>query len=242
MNTPAETHKVRSADQNVDSLWKSYHDDILFLQPLAHIRHSASGRVLDVGSGDGESLWLLNRFGAPGVGLDVKPSGKFSIKGTAVELPFKDGSFGVVTCMRTLQHIREDRLALREMRRVMRPGGYLIMVVANKRSFTMTSLKSKGEWRGRERIPYEWFKPYTEQEVEDLLRSEGFEIIESEVVGFAPEVLHRRYSSLSKFTLRVIMEVDKALRVMPVIGPRGSHVRVIARLQGSTSADSGRGP
>jgi SAM-dependent methyltransferase len=242
MTGSADSQKLGSSDQDTDSLWKSYHNDILLLQPLAHIRHSLAGRVLDVGSGDGESLWLVSRFGATSVGLDIKPSGGFSIKGTAIELPFKDGSFGVVMCLRTLQHIREDRAALREMRRVMKPGGYLVMAVANKRSFTMISLKSKGEWRGRERIPYEWFKPYTEKEIENLLRSEGFDIVESDVVGFAPEILHRRYSSLSKFTLRVIMEVDKALRAMPVLGPRGIHVRVIARLEGTTSSDSGREP
>jgi SAM-dependent methyltransferase len=230
MRKSADSAKLGSTDQDVDSLWKSYHNDILILEPLAHIRHSLAGRVLDVGSGEGESLWLIGRFGVPSVGLDVNPSGKSSIKGTAIELPFKAGSFGVVMCLRTLQHIREDKIALREMRRVLRPGGYIIVSVANKRSFTMTALKSKGEWRGRERIPYEWFKPYTEQEVESLLRVEGFEIVESDVVGFAPEILHRRYPTLSKFTLRVIMEMDKALRALPLLGPRGSHVRVIARL------------
>jgi len=82
----------------------------------------------------------------------------------------------------------------------------------------------------------------TYEEIEDLLRREGFDVAESRVVGFAPELPHRRHSSLPKFTPRVIMEVDKALRAMPVLGPRGSHVRVIARLEGTTSSDSGREP
>jgi len=235
MTSPVGAAEVRRVDRDIDSLWKSYHDDILFIQPLSHIRHSLKGRVLDIGSGLGEHLWLIDRFGASSIGLDLEPLGGYSVKGTAVELPFKDGSFGVVTCMRTLQHIREDKAALREIRRVMKPGGYLVMAVANTRSFTMISLKTKGQWRGRERIPYEWYRTYTEEEVNVLLRNEGFEIVESDVVGFAPEILHRRRSSLSRFTLRAIMEVDKALRAMPVLGPMGVHVRVVARLK-ETSA------
>lgn len=242
MKSSVDSIEGRSAGQNINLLWSSYHNDILFFQPLSHIRHSLNGRVLDIGSGIGEQTRLINSFGASSIGLDLEPSGKDSIRGTAVKIPFKDGSFGVVICMRTLQHIREDKIALREMRRVMRPGGYLIMAVANTRSYTMISLKTKGKWRGRERIPYEWYRTYTEEEVNNLLRSEGFEIIESDVVGFAPEILHRRPSSLSKFTLRAIMEVDKALRVMPVLGPRGVHVRVIARLKQTPSSDSARAP
>ncbi len=237
-----EGQAVPETPENADTLWRSYHLNILLNNPLSHIRGSLAGLALDVGCGDGQSLWLMDRFGVPNLGVDIEPSCKPAVKGTALRLPFKDESFGIVVCLRTLQHIRDERAALREMRRVLMPGGHIVMAVANKRSFSMVSLKSRGEWSGRDRIPYEWFKPYSEKEVNELLLSEGFEIVESEVAGYAPELLRRRFPLLSRFALRAIMRVEKALESLPIIGPRGTHVTVVARLPMPNSSGSSQAP
>jgi ubiquinone/menaquinone biosynthesis C-methylase UbiE len=53
----------------------------------------------------------------------------------AASLPFKEGSFSQVICSEVLEHLQEDRPALREMRSVMKPGGALILTFPNRRSY-----------------------------------------------------------------------------------------------------------
>src|SRR3954453_13911030 len=42
-------------------------------------------------------------------------------------LPFADNEFDLVTCIETLEHVRDVQLALSEIRRVLRPGGRLAL-------------------------------------------------------------------------------------------------------------------
>lgn len=43
-------------------------------------------------------------------------------------IPFADGEFDIIFCNHILEHVEDDRLAMREMYRVMRPGGWGIML------------------------------------------------------------------------------------------------------------------
>jgi ubiquinone/menaquinone biosynthesis C-methylase UbiE len=52
-------------------------------------------------------------------------------QGDATRLPLADGSFEVVTCQTVLMHLGEPLAALREMLRILRPGGLLICVEPN---------------------------------------------------------------------------------------------------------------
>jgi ubiquinone/menaquinone biosynthesis C-methylase UbiE len=48
------------------------------------------------------------------------------VQQAAVPLPFRDGSFDAVTCLEALEFLPSDEEALREMVRVLRPGGFLM--------------------------------------------------------------------------------------------------------------------
>ena len=47
-------------------------------------------------------------------------------------IPLPDGSADVVTCFTVLEHVPDEMAALREMHRILRPGGKLIITVPNR--------------------------------------------------------------------------------------------------------------
>jgi len=57
----------------------------------------------------------------------------------AMELPFEDASFDFLVCNHVLEHVGDDRRALREFHRVLAPGGWAILMcpVDNRRATTL---------------------------------------------------------------------------------------------------------
>jgi SAM-dependent methyltransferase len=105
-------------------------------------------RALDVGCGAGLSARrLLERAEVDEVvGLDPSPEalghavrfrGIEFLVGSALELPFEDASFDLVTCFDVFQHLSRggDRVASSEITRVLRPGG-IALIRTNGRGFS----------------------------------------------------------------------------------------------------------
>jgi len=88
------------------------------------------GRLLDVGSADGPSVgWLRGRgFRVP---LDLDPRGLDAggVCGSATALPFAERSFDVVAAFDVIEHCADEHRALREIHRVLTPGGRFLMSV-----------------------------------------------------------------------------------------------------------------
>lgn len=51
------------------------------------------------------------------------------VKADITDLPFADDSFDVILCSHVLEHVLDDRKAMRELHRVLRPSGWAIVVV-----------------------------------------------------------------------------------------------------------------
>lgn len=85
--------------------------------------HQTSVRTLDIGAG-GSSY---QRFFPNRVTIDIDPTRKPDIVGDAENLPFKDGEFECILCTEVLEHIQNTARAVGEMRRVLKPGGTLIL-------------------------------------------------------------------------------------------------------------------
>ncbi len=86
-------------------------------------RNASEERTLDIGAG-GSSY---GRFFPNRVSVDIDPKRKPDIVADAHKLPFKDGEFQVVLCTEVLEHLREPRTAIAEMRRVLKQKGSLIL-------------------------------------------------------------------------------------------------------------------
>jgi SAM-dependent methyltransferase len=87
-------------------------------------------RVLDVGSADGPSVaWLRGR--GTHVALDLDPRGlpPGGVCGSALALPFEDGSFDLVGAFDVVEHCEPEATALAELARVLSPGGRLFISV-----------------------------------------------------------------------------------------------------------------
>jgi demethylmenaquinone methyltransferase/2-methoxy-6-polyprenyl-1,4-benzoquinol methylase len=93
--------------------------------------------VLDVGAGTGVSTEELGRSGAYAVGADLSigmlRAGRRTrpdvplLAGDALALPFADGTFDAVTISFALRNVVDTAGALRELARVTRPGGRLVV-------------------------------------------------------------------------------------------------------------------
>jgi len=94
-------------------------------------------RILDVGCGTGANLLMLSQYG-DAEGVDVSEDalafcherGLEKVKlGAAEALPYDDGTFDLVTALDVVEHLDDDLAGLREMRRVLRPGGRVLLFV-----------------------------------------------------------------------------------------------------------------
>lgn len=113
----------------------------------------ADKKVLDLGAGmGGLSVALMLKYGERGVSLqamDYNPAyceiarlraERYDltlpiIVAAGEHLPYPDASFDVVTCLDVLEHVQDTEQVLREIKRVLRPGGVLLTSVPNRRAF-----------------------------------------------------------------------------------------------------------
>lgn len=101
--------------------------------------------VLDIGCGTGNwaAMLFATQIAGRVTGLDYSPemcrranakaqsvgeSGLTFINGDSEHLPFADASFDLLTCSHSFHHYPHQRAVVREMHRVLRPGGRLILV------------------------------------------------------------------------------------------------------------------
>jgi ubiquinone/menaquinone biosynthesis C-methylase UbiE len=118
-------------------------------------------RILDIGCGDGALVRALAARGAIAVGVDPDPVMLAAarrlaaeahvpatfLEGRAENLPFPDASFDVVTAMTVLCFVPDAKGALREMARVLRPGGRLVLGELGRWSFWAAQRRLRG-WLG----------------------------------------------------------------------------------------------
>lgn len=97
----------------------------------------ASARVLDAGCGSGRQLQELTGYGEiSGIELDPDAAALAASRdlgdvrvGRLEELPWEDGTFDLITCLDVIEHTPDDRVTLTELRRVAKPGGWLLVTV-----------------------------------------------------------------------------------------------------------------
>jgi ubiquinone/menaquinone biosynthesis C-methylase UbiE len=132
--------------------------------------------ILDCGCGTGHNLPLLRRHGRA-VGIDLTWTGlafarrrgeRAVAQASATHLPFPDASLDVVTSFDVIYALQDgdERAALQEMSRVLRPGGHLIVNAA-----AMEIL------RGNHSVLAGEVRRYSRRTLGERLEANGFDIV-----------------------------------------------------------------
>lgn len=120
-------------------------------------------KILDLGCGSGQMFKMLGGYGRvfgaePSFYmLRLAPDAAFRVCSDGVRLPFKDGSFDLITLFGVLEHIDDDLGVLKELKRVSKKNGFIFIEVPayqflwsshdkalhHKRRYTRKSLAGK---------------------------------------------------------------------------------------------------
>jgi ubiquinone/menaquinone biosynthesis C-methylase UbiE len=217
---------------------------------------AAGLRVLDVGCGQGIDVYRYASWGAEATGVDLTPRHvelarahlaamgveAEIVQGDAESLPFEDESFDRVSSNGVLHHTPDMPAALREIRRVLEPGGEARVIVYNRNSFhywltqvlvegllrrgllnerSMTGVLSRGvEYSSIGARPL--VRVYTGKEMRKLMRQAGFENVSTTVRHF------QATDTPVTYVLRRWLKALKDPRVLDRIGRIGGWY-VVAR-------------
>lgn len=150
-------------------------------------RFIQSGRLLEIGSSTGEFLEISGSSFTP-TGVEADPRNLAACRaksldclgGTLREAQFPDGSFDAAALYHVIEHFKSPASEVRELHRVLRPGGLIVIETPNIASLWFSLLGA----RWRQIIPDHVFF-FTPATIERLLGSYGFEILETRSVGKA---------------------------------------------------------
>lgn len=143
------------------------------------------GEILEVGCGIGNFTPLLTKFGkvwAIDIDSDYINQTKKSIKGKLkvgfgdIEKGnyfFDDQKFDCIVCLNVLEHIRDDKKALKNLFTILKPDGFLILLVPSHQFLFGQIDKSIGHIRR-----------YSKKQLENDLKKIGFKLIKSKILNF----------------------------------------------------------
>jgi ubiquinone/menaquinone biosynthesis C-methylase UbiE len=168
------------------------------LKPL--VKYTKNGdKVLDIGCGNGRLYQLFSDLSIDYTGMDNSegqlgmarknyPEAKF-VLGEMTKLPFADSFFDVIYCIATFHHLPDEELrlqALNEMKRVLKPGGHILMTNWNLYSESAQKTVKKGKWSqeaGEFMVPWyssegkilgqRYYHGFTLEELTDLFKKTG---------------------------------------------------------------------
>jgi SAM-dependent methyltransferase len=162
--------------------WLLYriHDGVL----VQYLERYASGTLVDIGCGDKPYGAVTKGLVTTHIGVDhpgtVHDCANIDIVASAYDTALLNGSADTVLCTAVLEHLERPQDAIREMHRILKPGGYVI-------------LSTPLFWHLHEE-PRDFYR-YTRHGLRYLFTKPGFEIVDIQplsgfVVTFAQELCY----------------------------------------------------
>ncbi len=187
---------------------------------------SKTGLSLDLGCGTGNYSLELYKKGFGVIGLDLSkemlkvarkkiPEILF-IKGDAYFLPFKNEVFDLILSITMFEFIKEPEKVMREIYRVLKPGGEILIGTMNGKSLWFLFKRIKSLFV---ETAYRYARFYTPKELENLCKIVGFKNIETRGIIFLPsffsfirlaEILDRKLNKAFKnFGAFIVVRAEK---------------------------------
>lgn len=159
-----------------------------------HLR-GLSGKLLDIGCGNSPFRHLLDPAISEYQGIDVQEASSFGYQNPDTTyydgkvIPFADRFFDVLLCTEVLEHVADPTPLVREMHRVLRPGGLAIITIP---------------WSARfHYIPFDYYR-YTPSALEKLFKL------------FSKQTIYPRGTDLSSIASKIVVcYVRNILRLRP---------------------------
>ena len=144
MNTQNKWNNAAQAWASFVRTGKDYYRDELNNPAMFSLLGDIAGKViLDLACGEGYNTRIMVQKGAVAAGIDFsetminlarkteekEPVGAVYTVGDACCLPFFDCTFDVVACFMALQDIKEYKNTVKEVKRVLKPGGKFVFVI-----------------------------------------------------------------------------------------------------------------
>lgn len=185
-------------DEQVDIFPETISQDDEQIKRISSLVKNMKGKaILDVGCGKGRFVNFFSNRAKEIVGIEpakkLLEEGKKKypklklLPGSATEIPFPDNTFDVVLCVEVLEHVPEIDEALKEMKRVLKKAGELIIIDKNlsglSQDLPMPSFLYKwlmeitNRWMYSKDFPFreQWFRPGY---LKKLLQANGFKHVE----------------------------------------------------------------
>lgn len=188
------------------------------------------GRVFENGCGLGSYLVRLAASAKQAVGLEIEferaaqaqQKGAATVCGVGEHLPFPDHSFDLILSHEVLEHVQDDRSAIQEMVRALRPGGRLMLFCPNRGY----PFETHGiYWRGRYHfgniplvnyLPRRWrdrLAPhvgvYTRRDLERLFAGLPVRFIERDIIFGAYDNIIARRPAVGRALRAVLQFLEK---------------------------------
>jgi ubiquinone/menaquinone biosynthesis C-methylase UbiE len=194
--------------------------------------------LLDIGAGNGAQTLEFLKICQKCVAIDIEKERLETFKNQlrrrkiqnceikmmdAKSLDFPDNTFDIITCIETLEHIRDQERALSEMHRVLKKNGDLVLSVPNK-WWIFETHGAKLPLLAWNRVPffswlpkrihdrYAYARIYTSKEIINLLKEEKFRDIKIKMMmppldrlknKFLQKILRKIFFKLEKTSLRI---------------------------------------
>lgn len=145
----------------------------------------SEGRLLDIGAGTGEFLLAAKNRGWEVLGTEPSSQARELALKKGITLKkedfyFNSNTFDVITMWHVLEHVSDLHNQVKELKRMLRPGGLLIIAVPNYRSYDAEVYSEY--WAGYDVPRHLWH--FSKQSIERIFGKNGFSLVQERPLQF----------------------------------------------------------